>query len=77
MLQTLVATFVVLGIIVVAMAVGVIFGRPALRGSCGGDGTACTCSSADQAACETRKQAGELPAHVGQGDIIDVARLRR
>ncbi len=37
-MSTLVATFVVLVLAMAAMAVGVIFGRAPIRGSCGGVG---------------------------------------
>ncbi|KGM05933.1 hypothetical protein LP43_2497 [Methylophaga thiooxydans] len=35
-MTTFIAAFVALLIIVAAMAVGVLFGRPAIKGSCGG-----------------------------------------
>jgi hypothetical protein len=50
-----------IGVTLVAMAVGVIFKRPCLRGSCGGspplgpDGQALSCAS-----CPNRKRGGAL-----------------
>lgn len=70
MLSTILAAIVVVAIVIVAMAVGVIFGRPALRGSCGGSGTACECSSTEREACDSRKGADEQK-------LVDVANLRR
>ncbi|HWO99724.1 MAG TPA: DUF539 domain-containing protein [Methylococcus sp.] len=38
-------TFAIIGLVVLLMAVGVIFGRPAIRGTCGGlNGGDCLCA---------------------------------
>jgi len=57
-----IATFVVMLIAVIAMAVGVIFGRPAIKGSCGGlnnikglEGSCSVCS----VPCKKRRKALE------------------
>ena len=59
MLEIFIITFVVLLIVVVAMAVGVIFGRGAIKGSCGGinniDGLDSACDFCSEP-CEKRKQ---------------------
>lgn len=44
-------TFAIIGLVILLMAVGVIFGRPAIRGSCGGlNGGDCLCTQK----CEKR-----------------------
>ena len=59
MLEIFVITFVILLVVVVAMAVGVIFGRGAIKGSCGGinniDGLDSACDMCSEP-CEKRKQ---------------------
>jgi hypothetical protein len=47
-------TFVIIGIVIALMAVGVMFGRGAIKGSCGGvnNGGACICTQK----CEKRKK---------------------
>jgi hypothetical protein len=59
MLEIFIITFIVLLIVVVAMAVGVIFGRDAIKGSCGGinniDGLDSACDFCSEP-CEKRKQ---------------------
>lgn len=45
------ATFIFMLIVIAIMAVGVIFGRKAIKGSCGGTGN-CICKEK----CETRKK---------------------
>lgn len=50
-------TFFVFGTVIVAMAVGVIFGRKAIKGSCGGAGNGdCVCTEK----CDKRKKAEAL-----------------
>lgn len=56
---TFIAVFVVLMLVVIGMSVGVIFGRPPLKGSCGGLGNvgverACGCT--DVCANEEQKE---------------------
>lgn len=56
-METLLLTLVVFAFVMLAMAVGVIFRRPCLRGSCGGpeafdaDGESLTCAT-----CPNRKK---------------------
>ena len=44
-------TFIVFGIVILAMAVGVIFGRGSIKGSCGGLGS---CECLDEKTCEKK-----------------------
>ena len=55
-MQTMFATFLIFGLAVLGMAVGVMFGRRRLSGSCGGvpGGSDCTCSVPRQKACQAR-----------------------
>ncbi len=59
-MSTFFVTFFVMLLVVFAMAIGVIFGRPSIKGSCGGlnndDNAACSCSARKQARCEKRQQ---------------------
>ena len=46
-------TFLIIGVVITLMAIGVIFGRNAIKGSCGGlNGGDCPCSKK----CEKRKK---------------------
>ena len=46
-------TFAVIAVVITLMAIGVIFGRQAIKGSCGGSGGAeCVCTEK----CDKRKQ---------------------
>ena len=47
-------TFLIIGIVIALMAVGVMFGRGAIKGSCGGvnNGGACICTQK----CEKRRK---------------------
>jgi len=54
-MQTLIATLTFFGIIMAAMAVGVIFSNRQLKGSCGGTGQNCDCALAKRKACPHRK----------------------
>jgi hypothetical protein len=56
---------VVIGIVIAAMAVGVIFGRPPIKGSCGGMGalgidTACDICGGDAKRCDEETRDGEV-----------------
>ena len=56
---------VVIGIVIAAMAVGVIFGRPPIKGSCGGMGalgidTACEICGGDPRRCDEVTRDGEV-----------------
>ena len=57
-----IATFIILSIAVIAMAIGVILGRPAIKGSCGGlnqvglsGSCGGICSAEEKKICEQRK----------------------
>jgi hypothetical protein len=50
-MQTVLLTLVVIGLTMGAMAVGVIFTRRPLKGSCGGTGEACACSRVQRMRC--------------------------
>ncbi len=50
------ATLVFFGVVMTAMAVGIIFSNRPLRGSCGGTGKSCECSLAERRACLRRKE---------------------
>tara|TARA_R110002049_G_scaffold52664_7_gene147166 strand:- start:1476 stop:1685 length:210 start_codon:yes stop_codon:yes gene_type:complete len=57
-----IATFVIISIAIIGMAIGVILGRPAIKGSCGGlnqVGLAGSCSGAcsadEKEVCELKK----------------------
>ncbi len=55
-MQTLIATLVFFGIVMGAMAVGVIFSNRQLKGSCGGTGQNCDCTLAKRKACMRRQE---------------------
>ncbi|MDD2758872.1 MAG: (Na+)-NQR maturation NqrM [Methylomonas sp.] len=57
-------TFIVMAIVVAIMAVGVIFGRHAIKGSCGGTGN-CICKEK----CDKRKQLEAEQAAAVEGDL--------
>jgi hypothetical protein len=50
-MQTILVTIAFFGVVVTAMAVGVIFSGKSLRGSCGGTGTNCECTETKRRAC--------------------------
>jgi len=51
-MQTFIATLIIFGIAVGAMAIGVMVSGRRLKGSCGGPGADdCSCSIAEQKAC--------------------------
>ena len=58
------ATFALMMIVLAIMAVGVIFGRHAIKGSCGGTGN-CVCEEK----CEKRKKLDAELASAGQDEI--------
>lgn len=63
-MSTFIATFVVIIIAVIGMAIGVILGRPAIKGSCGGlnqvglaGSCSGACSSDEKEICAIKKAA--------------------
>ncbi len=58
-MQTLIATFVLFGLVMVGMAVGLIFRGKSLKGSCGGTGEGCGCSDRKRRACVAAAQHAE------------------
>ena len=61
-MSTFIATFIIIALAVIGMAIGVLLGRPAIKGSCGGlnqVGLAGSCSGAcsleEKQVCEKRK----------------------
>ncbi len=50
-METVLATFVLLALVMAGMAVGVIFSNRSLRGSCGGTGRACSCNEEARREC--------------------------
>lgn len=62
---TFLVTFAAIAVVIFIMAIGVIFGRRAIRGSCGGPGAAdCVCVEK----CDKRKKLeAEQAAQAGQG----------
>lgn len=67
MMEMFIVSFLIMVLVVVAMAIGVIFGRPSIKGSCGGlnngEKSACLCSARQQARCEKRHQAEAMSSH--------------
>ena len=61
MITTFILTLVILGLVVAAMAIGVMFKRKPIQGSCGGIGalgmkTSCEICGGDSNKCEERPQ---------------------
>lgn len=55
-MSTFLATLLVIGIAMAAMAIGLAAGRT-LKGSCGGQGGRCPCSPEEKRACELKRRA--------------------
>lgn len=60
-METFVATLLIFGLAMIAMAVGVIFSNRELKGSCGGTGRACSCSAAARRECALADRAESEP----------------
>lgn len=58
-MQTFLAALIVFGLVMLAMAVGVLFSGRRLRGSCGGVGDSCRCSATARARCALTKRQAE------------------
>lgn len=57
-MQTFLATALLFGLAMAAMAVGVIFSDRRLKGSCGGTGQDCTCSAEARRDCALAGESG-------------------
>lgn len=62
-MTTFIATFIIITIAIIAMAVGVLMGRPAIKGSCGGlnqvglsGSCGGQCSAAKRQTCQKKQQ---------------------
>ena len=58
-METFLAALIVFGLVMFAMAIGVLFSGRRLRGSCGGVGDDCTCSVVARARCAFTKRQTE------------------
>jgi hypothetical protein len=58
-MQTFLATATLMGLAMIAMAVGVIFSDRRLKGSCGGTGRDCSCSAETQRDCALSGHGGQ------------------
>jgi hypothetical protein len=57
-MQVFLLTALIFGLVMAAMAVGVIFSGRTLRGSCGGTGLDCTCSDEARRDCALAAEHG-------------------
>lgn len=64
MMSIFIATFIIIAIAIIGMAIGVLLGRPAIKGSCGGlnqvglaGSCAGACSPDEKEICELKKAA--------------------
>ncbi|MDG0979064.1 MAG: (Na+)-NQR maturation NqrM [Halieaceae bacterium] len=69
-METFVLAFILMGVVVAIMAVGVIFGRQPIKGSCGGMGavgidTACELCGGDPNKCETESEKAATQTRFG------------
>ena len=55
-MQTFLATFLLFGAVMAAMAIGVMVHGRRLKGSCGGLGEDCPCDEAAQETCEFKRR---------------------
>ena len=58
-METFLAALVVIALTMFAMAIGVLLSGRRLRGSCGGVGDSCRCSTARRARCALSKRQAE------------------
>ncbi|MBP48321.1 MAG: DUF539 domain-containing protein [Myxococcales bacterium] len=59
MIKMMLLTIAAFGLLMLAMAVGVMFGGKALKGSCGGVDTDCACENSGKPVCELKKKMRE------------------
>lgn len=69
---TLLVTFVVLGLVIIAMSVGVLLGRKPISGSCGGMAAlgmdvACDICKGDKSKCDSESETEAEPADYSLG----------
>lgn len=69
-METFVLAFILMGVVVAIMAVGVMFGRQPIKGSCGGMGAvgidaACELCGGDPNKCETESEKAGKSARPG------------
>jgi hypothetical protein len=69
-METFVLAFILMGVVVAIMAVGVMFGRQPIKGSCGGMGAvgidaACELCGGDPNKCETESEKTAKSARPG------------
>ncbi len=69
-METFILAFMLMGVVVAIMAVGVIFGRQPIKGSCGGMGAvgidaACEICGGDPNRCETESEKSAKVAQTG------------
>lgn len=69
-METFVLAFILMGVVVAIMAVGVMFGRQPIKGSCGGMGAvgidaACELCGGDPNKCETESEKTAKAARPG------------
>ena len=57
---TILTTFIVLSVALLAMAIGIIFSNRELKGSCGGEKLECTCNSIEKKLCKIKVNASNL-----------------
>lgn len=61
-MSTLIASFIVIALAVAAMALGVLFGRAPIRGSCGGIGGNGSCAACSGRCARRRDETNEAAA---------------
>jgi hypothetical protein len=73
-METIFVTIAFMAVLMMMMAVGVLFNRPPLKGSCGGVGGNCPCAeSGTPGACKTELGEGtqaEMSATEGEDGLI-------
>lgn len=74
-MEMMLVTFGLMGVLMLAMAVGVIFRGKPLKGSCGGVGNGCACEKAGRpGACEDGKgppPTDDAPRDLGGGVLLN------